>query len=170
MGVLRVLIIEDEILIALLFAEVLMEIGHEVCGSERTEAGAIAAAGICQPDLIIADVRLHEGSGINAVNSILKGGFVPHIFVSGDVIDSRAISSKAIVLQKPFFEAELIKAIARAVEPPTVAMSPVYKAIQATPSISPDQFERLAREKAVTELMYAGDRSPVLAERDNQRP
>ncbi len=120
MRALRVLIIEDEALIALLFEEVLSELGHEVCASERTEAGAIAAAARCQPDLIIADAHLHEGSGIAAVNAILTAGFIPHLFVSGDLIDRKSFNPGAGVLQKPFQERQLIEAISRAIDPANV--------------------------------------------------
>jgi two-component system, response regulator PdtaR len=117
---LRVLIIEDEALIALLFEDVLLELGHEVCASERTEGAAIAAAARCHPDLIISDARLQEGNGIAAVNTILKAGFVPHFFVSGDVIDQKLLNPAAGVLQKPFDERQLIEAISRAVDPANV--------------------------------------------------
>ena len=114
---LRVLIIEDETVIALLFAEVLGELGHEVCASETTETGAIAAAALHKPGLIIADVRLREGSGIDAVNIILQAGFVPHVFVTGDVIEPKKLNPFAGILQKPFYEAQLIRAIERAIDP-----------------------------------------------------
>ncbi len=126
MGALRVLIIEDETLIALLFEEVLAELGHEVCAIERTEAGAIAAAGRCRPELIIADVRLHDGSGIAAVNAILSAGFVPHIFVSGDVLERKRLHPAAGVLQKPFMETQLVEAIERAIEPANIVLGQKY--------------------------------------------
>lgn len=122
MKVLRVLIIENETVIALLFAEVLIEMGHIVCGSEMTQAGAVAAAAQLQPDLIIADVRLLEGSGIDAINEVLQVGFVPHVFVSGDVLDTRSLSPAAGVLHKPFHEAQLIKAIERAIDPANILL------------------------------------------------
>lgn len=122
MEALRVLIIEDETLIALLFAEVLTELGHEVCASERTEAGAIAAAARFRPELIISDVRLQEGSGITAVNAILSAGFVAHIFVSGDVIDRKHLHPSAGVLEKPFQEWQLVQAIERAIEPANIIL------------------------------------------------
>lgn len=117
MRALRVLIIEDEPLIALLFEDVLSELGHEVCASERTEADAIAAAARCHPELIISDARLHEGSGIDAVTEINKGGFVPHIFVTGDALDHRSLNPAAGILRKPFDERQLIAAIKNAMEP-----------------------------------------------------
>ena len=126
MRALRVLIIEDETFIALLLAEVLAEMGHEVCASEQTETGAVAAAARYHPELIIADVRLCEGSGINAVRAILSAGFVPHIFVSGDVLDQKLLHPAACVLQKPFQETQLVRAIERAIEPANVFIGKKY--------------------------------------------
>jgi two-component system, response regulator PdtaR len=120
MRALRVLIIEDEPLIALLFEEVLSELGHEVCASVTTEAEAIEAAARCKPELIISDVRLKKGSGIDAVNAILRAGFVPHIFVSGDRLDRKLLNPAAGFLQKPFEERHLVDAIAHATDPANV--------------------------------------------------
>jgi two-component system, response regulator PdtaR len=117
MKALRVLLIENETVIALLFAEVLKEMGHIVCGYEMTQDGAIAAAAHLAPDLIVADVRLLEGSGIEAVNAILQTGFVPHVFVSGDILDPKSLNPAAVVLRKPFYEAQLVQAIGRAIDP-----------------------------------------------------
>ncbi len=120
MKALRVLIIEDEALIAMLFEDVLVEMGHEVCASVNSEAGAIAAAGKFQPELIISDIRLRDGSGINAMNTILQKGFVSHLFVSGDTLDCNTLNPAAGFLQKPFNEGQLMKAIKHAVDPANV--------------------------------------------------
>jgi two-component system, response regulator PdtaR len=120
MRALRVLIIEDEAMIALLFEDVLSELGHTVCASERTEAGAIAAAARCHPELIISDARLLRGSGISAVTTIMKAGFIPHLFVSGNLIDRKLLNPAAGVLQKPFDLRHLVDAISRAVDPANV--------------------------------------------------
>jgi two-component system, response regulator PdtaR len=120
MKALRVLIIEDEAIIVLLFAEVLSEMGHIVCATEPTEAGAITAAAQFQPDLIISDVRLQKGSGIEAVNTIIKSGFIPHLFVSGDALDRTLFNPAAGVLLKPFSEGQLVDAISHAIAPANV--------------------------------------------------
>lgn len=111
---LRVLVIEDEPIIAMLLAEVLTELGHVVSGVAATEAEAILAASRCRPDLMIVDARLRQGSGVAAVSEILKDGFIPHVFVSGERLTETSLSPEAIVLQKPFQEADLVRAIARA--------------------------------------------------------
>jgi two-component system, response regulator PdtaR len=107
----RVLIVEDEAMIAMLLAEVLTELGHEICATEATEAGAIAAAAQHHPDLMIVDEWLRQGSGISAVEKIIRSGFIPHIFVTGDSLNDRMLNPGAVVLQKPFILSELVWAI-----------------------------------------------------------
>ncbi len=114
MRALRVQIVEDEGMIATLLAEVLVGMGYDVCAIEATEADAVAAAARCRPDLIIVDARLREGSGVSAVEQILRTGFVPHVFVSGDTARVRALRPGAVLLRKPFREPELAGAIQRA--------------------------------------------------------
>ena len=115
MSGLRILIMEDEAIIAMLLQEVLEGMGHDVCAVAASEAEGVTAAKHCRPNLIVADARLREGSGISAIREILRDGFVPHVFVSGDVATVRKLSKDVIVLEKPFTEAELSQAIDRAV-------------------------------------------------------
>ena len=63
---------------------------------------------------MIVDVHLQEGSGINAVEAITRECRVPHIFVSGDASAVRLLKPKATVLQKPYFEIDLLLAITSA--------------------------------------------------------
>ena len=111
----RVLVVEDDAVIAMLLSEVLAGMGHDVCAIEGTEADAVATADRCRPDLMIVDARLGEGSGVAAVEAILSGGFVPHLFVSGDALRVRALRPDALVIQKPYREADLAHAIQCAV-------------------------------------------------------
>ena len=111
MAALRVLLVEDEAVIAVLLAEVLGGMGYEVCAIEATEADAVAAAVRCRPDLMIVDARLGTGSGVAAVEEILRTGPVPHVFVSGDSSIVQALRPDAVVMQKPFREADLARAI-----------------------------------------------------------
>ena len=98
----RVLIVEDEAMIAMMLAEVLRELGHEICATEATEAGAVAAAARHHPDLMIVDECLRQGSGISAVEEIIRFGFIPHVFVTGvplawpNTQSRRGCASKAV--------------------------------------------------------------------------
>jgi two-component system, response regulator PdtaR len=111
---LRILVAEDDALIAMLLDDVLAQMGHEVCATEFSQAGTVAAAARCRPDLIIVDVRLGEGSGVLAVDEILKGGFIPHVFTSGDLAALRELEGRAVVIEKPFLEPQLARALTMA--------------------------------------------------------
>jgi CheY-like chemotaxis protein len=110
---LRVLVVEDEAIIGLLLSQVLSGRGHEVCGIAATEAEAIALAAQYKPDLLIVDAGLHDGSGVSAVADILRARFIPHIFITGDLAGVRALRPDAMVLEKPFLESDLVRAIER---------------------------------------------------------
>lgn len=111
---LRVLVVEDNGMIGMLLGQMLEEMGHDVCAVEATEAGAVTAALRCRPDLMIVDAWLGDGSGISAVDTICRIGAVPHLFATGDISRVKALRPGAVVLQKPFHEAELARAIQRA--------------------------------------------------------
>ena len=74
MEALRVLVAEDDALIALLLAELLAGMGHEVCATAATEREAVIAAAHYKPDLMIVDAGLGRGSGVSAVEEILRAG------------------------------------------------------------------------------------------------
>jgi CheY-like chemotaxis protein len=79
----RVLIIEDEPIIALHLQDMMIELGHEVIGIAATQDGAIRQAHAQKPELVLADIRLAEGgSGIEAVSEILRSFDVPVIFIT----------------------------------------------------------------------------------------
>ncbi|MEJ1975471.1 MAG: hypothetical protein WDN49_04695 [Acetobacteraceae bacterium] len=70
---------------------------------------------------MIVDAQLADGSGVSAVGAILRNGFVSHLFISGDTAKVRALRPGAVVLQKPFVEVELARAIQRALNSTTVS-------------------------------------------------
>lgn len=79
----RILIIEDEAVIAMDLSDLVTAAGHEVCAVESTASGAVTAAKRELPDLVLADIQLADGSsGIDAVNEILSSFEVPVIFIT----------------------------------------------------------------------------------------
>lgn len=108
---LRILLMEDEALISIFLADLLEEMGYEVCGIATTETGAVEDARKHKPDLLIVDANLREGSGLNAVSIILADGFVPHIFMSADRLTNENLNPRAVILRKPFSDAALEGAI-----------------------------------------------------------
>jgi two-component system, response regulator PdtaR len=114
MKALRTLIVDDDAIIGELLAETLEGLGHAVCALETNVANAVAAASHCRPDLMIVDVGLGEASGIAAVKEILRSGFVPHVFVTGDTMRGVPLGPETILIQKPFRVPDLELAIQRA--------------------------------------------------------
>jgi DNA-directed RNA polymerase specialized sigma24 family protein len=79
----RILIIEDEAVIAMDLSDLVTGAGHDVCAVEATASSAVAAAKRERPDLVLADIQLADGSsGIDAVKEILASFEVPVIFIT----------------------------------------------------------------------------------------
>lgn len=79
----RVLIIEDEPIIALDLENLLTDLGHCVVATAATRDEAVAKARAERPGLVLADINLGEGgSGIDAVTEILESFDIPVIFVT----------------------------------------------------------------------------------------
>lgn len=79
----KVLIIEDEPIIALDLEALVTELGHEVVGTAASSGQAVEMALKTKPGLILADINLGEGgSGIDAVSKILGSFDIPVIFVT----------------------------------------------------------------------------------------
>jgi CheY-like chemotaxis protein len=113
---LRVLLIEDDALIAMLLGEMLSELGHRVCATATTPVEAIAAARQENPDFLLSDVKLRDGSGIDAVEEILRSRPVPHMFMTGDAAGLKLRLPDAVVVGKPFSATALAKAIEKALK------------------------------------------------------
>lgn len=79
----KVMIIEDESIIALHIRSIVEGLGHSVAGIARTRQEAVDLAGRVQPELVLADISLADGSsGIDAVKDILSVMDVPVIFIT----------------------------------------------------------------------------------------
>jgi DNA-binding response OmpR family regulator len=107
---------EDDPLIGILLAELLEEKGYDVCAIAATAADGVTAAAQYRPDLVIADARLGDESGISAIEEILRTGFVPHLFMTGNISRVKALRPDVVVLEKPFHTAEFMLAIQRALD------------------------------------------------------
>jgi hypothetical protein len=58
---------------------------------------------------MIVDAGLGRGSGVAAVDEILRAGPIAHLFISGDAVRVQARKPGAVVVRKPFHEAELAR-------------------------------------------------------------
>ncbi|HEX7116407.1 MAG TPA: response regulator [Steroidobacter sp.] len=79
----KVLIIEDEPIISLDLQSIVREMGHTVAAIATTRDEAVRAARKTEPGLVLADIKLADGSsGIDAVRQILSELDVPIVFIT----------------------------------------------------------------------------------------
>jgi CheY-like chemotaxis protein/DNA-directed RNA polymerase specialized sigma24 family protein len=79
----KVLIIEDEPIISLDLQSIVKEMGHSVAAIATTRDEAVRAARRTEPGLVLADIKLADGSsGIDAVRQILSEVQVPIVFIT----------------------------------------------------------------------------------------
>jgi CheY-like chemotaxis protein len=114
----KVMVIEDEAIIAMDIVSIVQEIGHHVTGIARTRTEAVKLAASERPDLILADIQLADNSsGIDAVNDIL-GQFddVPVIFITAfpERLLTGARPEPAFLITKPFSEDQVRSAVSQA--------------------------------------------------------
>ncbi|MBS0273258.1 MAG: response regulator [Proteobacteria bacterium] len=117
----RILVVEDEYLIAMMMENDLDEAGYNVVGIANSAEKAVFLATTEQPDLIIMDIRLIGGrDGIDAALEIFAKTGIRCLFATahGDAQSkTRAIAASPLGwLQKPYGRAALIKAAREAVE------------------------------------------------------
>jgi DNA-binding NarL/FixJ family response regulator len=75
---LRVFIVEDSPLIRRRIIENLQTLGgFDVIGFAEEEGAAVAAIVAAKPDVVVTDIRLKEGNGIEVVRQLREKGFVP---------------------------------------------------------------------------------------------
>lgn len=113
----RIMIIEDEPIIAADLTDIVSSLGHEVTGVARTHAQALALGAEQPADLILADIQLADNSsGIDAVNDLLKTMDVPVIFITA--FPERLLTGDrpepAFLISKPFQEAQVQSAVSQA--------------------------------------------------------
>jgi CheY-like chemotaxis protein/DNA-directed RNA polymerase specialized sigma24 family protein len=113
----RVLIIEDEPIIAMDIETIVRDLGHEVTGVAVTRDEAVALAMDDRPGLVLADIQLaDDSSGIDAVKDILAEFEVPVIFITA--FPERLLTGErpepTFLITKPFQRSTVKAAISQA--------------------------------------------------------
>ncbi|MBV9995223.1 MAG: response regulator [Caulobacteraceae bacterium] len=108
----RVLVVEDEMMIAMLVEDMLAELGCDVVGPAHGVGDALALARSDQSlDAALLDVNL-AGEPVFAVADALREIGVPAIFSTGyGATELRAVDRGSPVLQKPFRAGDLARAL-----------------------------------------------------------
>jgi DNA-directed RNA polymerase specialized sigma24 family protein/CheY-like chemotaxis protein len=113
----RVLIIEDEPIIAMDIETIVRDLGHEVTGIAVTRDEAVGLAMEDRPGLVLADIQLaDDSSGIDAVKDILAEFEVPVIFITA--FPERLLTGErpepTFLITKPFQRSTVKAAISQA--------------------------------------------------------
>jgi DNA-binding response OmpR family regulator len=110
----RILIVEDNALLAFMIEDALIEAGHEIFGPVGTPAEAIALAEQSRPQLMIVDVNLkNDASGVEVARYLHINLDIPSLFATGQVEIAWQNTDVAIgVLAKPFAPDAVVDAVA----------------------------------------------------------
>jgi CheY-like chemotaxis protein len=103
----RIMVVEDDVIIASLIESRLKKIGYAVSGIFDSGEDAIAGAVKFMPDLVLMDIRLRgEIDGIDAASEITSRLDIPCVYLTSysdrDTIERAKATSPAGFILKPF--------------------------------------------------------------------
>ncbi len=115
----RILVLEDDVIVAFALENILSEAGYEIVAVSARGEDAAALADRHRPDLVLADVRLAGAmDGITAVATITARHAVPAIFLTAhtdaQTRERMAALAPADILAKPVPDPVLLAAVAAA--------------------------------------------------------
>lgn len=110
---LKVLIAEDDLLIADMAEEILTDNGYEVCGIARTVADAVALGRLHRPELALIDLRLADGGlGTQIVAQLAPLGRLGVLYATGNIsqVNLTAANGDACLV-KPYGNDDLVRSM-----------------------------------------------------------
>lgn len=111
-AVARVLIVEDDAVVATDMVDVLTEHGHDVCGIAADGPTAIRMAATTRPELALVDVTLARGTdGIATAAELVARFDTTVMFVTGQRHMLEGVTTGLAVLEKPVSADELTAAV-----------------------------------------------------------
>lgn len=119
---LRILVVEDDPLVAAVIQDIVRDAGGTVAGTITSALAAVGAAAVIAPDVVVMDVRLAGAmDGIEAAGIIRARRNTPVVIISGEVdeteLRARLESLEGVeAVLKPLYSQTLCGAILRAYE------------------------------------------------------
>jgi DNA-binding response OmpR family regulator len=111
MAMARILIVEDEPIVALNYASILQDAGYEIVGPVGTINEGISVIESEHVDGAVLDINL-GGVSVDPIVTALTGRRVPYLFVSGFRALSHPYRNGATFVEKPCTATELLQAVA----------------------------------------------------------
>jgi DNA-binding response OmpR family regulator len=110
---LKILIAEDDLMIADMTEEVLIANGYEVCGIARTVGEAVALAQLHKPDLAIIDMRLADGGlGTQIADELKPLTKLGILYASGNMPHNLLTTDNGhACLAKPYRPSDLLRGL-----------------------------------------------------------
>ena len=108
----RILVVEDESLVAMMIDDLLTDRGAIVVGPVGTLEGALDLARSQTVDAALLDVNLH-GERSTPVAEVLSARDIPYVLATGYVAAECADYAPAAVLQKPYLPAQMLESLVR---------------------------------------------------------
>ncbi len=109
----KVLIAEDDLMIADMTEEILVDHGYEVCGIARTVADAVALGLRHKPDLAIIDLRLADGGlGTEIAAHLGAVGRLGILYATGNMAQIILTATDGdACLAKPYRDSDLLRGL-----------------------------------------------------------
>jgi DNA-binding response OmpR family regulator len=109
--VLKVMIAEDDLMIADMIEESLIDAGYESCGIARTVTEGVALGWLHRPDLAIIDMRLAEGGLGTDIVAELADLRIGILYASGNIEQVMRVANGGSCIAKPYEITNLLRAL-----------------------------------------------------------
>jgi DNA-binding response OmpR family regulator len=111
----RILVVEDEALIAELVADMLLDLGARVVGPAYSLKKAMELATVEEIDGAVLDVNIRS-ERVDPVAEVLRQRTVPMVFATGNGDMIAGLADGAPVLEKPYTQEKLGDALSKALD------------------------------------------------------
>lgn len=111
----RILLVEDEALIAAMAQDMLQDLGTIVIGPATTVAKGLALAESEMLDAAVLDVNVRD-ERIDPVAELLRGKGIPMVFTTGYGAGAQVDAPRASIIDKPYTQERLAEALTAALD------------------------------------------------------